>query len=102
MSIQAIPDGGHNRLRDKAYAPFFGFGLQRPAWGGAMMAGSDGAAVAGGAARHVPVLARAAPVRLHLRDGGIYIDGTFGAGGYTRAILSAADAQVIAIDRDQG
>ena len=35
------------------------------------------------------------------RDGGIYIDGTFGAGGYSRAILGAADAQVIGIDRDQ-
>ncbi len=34
------------------------------------------------------------------RDGGIYVDGTFGAGGYTRAILDAADCRVIAIDRD--
>ncbi len=35
------------------------------------------------------------------RDGGVYIDGTFGAGGYTRAILDAADCKVIGIDRDQ-
>ncbi|HEY9214186.1 MAG TPA: 16S rRNA (cytosine(1402)-N(4))-methyltransferase, partial [Ancylobacter sp.] len=34
------------------------------------------------------------------RDGGIYVDGTFGAGGYTRAILKSADCRVIAIDRD--
>jgi 16S rRNA (cytosine1402-N4)-methyltransferase len=34
------------------------------------------------------------------RDGGIYVDGTFGAGGYTRAILGAADCTVLAIDRD--
>ena len=32
-------------------------------------------------------------------DGGVYIDGTFGAGGYTRAILGAG-ARVIGIDRD--
>ena len=37
---------------------------------------------------------------LGVRDGGIYIDGTFGAGGYTRAILDAADCKVIGIDRD--
>ena len=35
------------------------------------------------------------------RDGGVYIDGTFGAGGYTRAMLAAADCRVIGIDRDQ-
>ena len=28
-----------------------------------------------------------------------YIDGTFGAGGYTRAILEAADCRVWAVDR---
>ena len=33
-------------------------------------------------------------------DGGVYVDGTFGAGGYTEAILNAADCKVIAIDRD--
>jgi 16S rRNA (cytosine1402-N4)-methyltransferase len=30
----------------------------------------------------------------------VYIDGTFGAGGYTRALLDASDCTVIAIDRD--
>ncbi len=65
------------------------------------MAGSDGSTVAGGLARHVPVLGRAALEFLNVRDGGVYIDGTFGAGGYTRAILEAANTQVIAIDRDQ-
>jgi 16S rRNA (cytosine1402-N4)-methyltransferase len=34
------------------------------------------------------------------RDQGTYIDGTFGAGGYSRAILKAADCRVFAIDRD--
>jgi 16S rRNA (cytosine1402-N4)-methyltransferase len=66
-----------------------------------MMAGSDGRAVAGGLARHVPVLARPAVELLNVRSGGVYIDGTFGAGGYTQAILAAADATVIGIDRDQ-
>ena len=65
------------------------------------MAGGDGPAVAGGLARHVPVLARPVLDVLNVRDGGIYIDGTFGAGGYTAAILAAANAQVIGIDRDQ-
>ena len=64
-----------------------------------MSAGSGGDA-AGGPARHVPVLARAAIEQLNVRAGGIYIDGTFGAGGYAQAIL-AADARVIGIDRDQ-
>jgi 16S rRNA (cytosine1402-N4)-methyltransferase len=39
--------------------------------------------------------------QLSPRDGALYIDGTFGAGGYTRAILEAANCNVIAIDRDQ-
>jgi 16S rRNA (cytosine1402-N4)-methyltransferase len=34
------------------------------------------------------------------KDGEIYIDGTFGAGGYTRAILQAANCRVLALDRD--
>lgn len=66
-----------------------------------MMAGGDGSAVAGGLAPHVPVLGRPAIDFLKVRDGGTYIDGTFGAGGYTRAILAAAACKVIGIDRDQ-
>jgi 16S rRNA (cytosine1402-N4)-methyltransferase len=66
-----------------------------------MTAGGDGfAAVAGGPAPHVPVLGRAALEFLNVRDGGVYIDATFGAGGYSRAILAAADTRVIGIDRD--
>jgi 16S rRNA (cytosine1402-N4)-methyltransferase len=39
--------------------------------------------------------------RLSPKDGALYIDGTFGAGGYTRAILQASNCRVIGIDRDQ-
>jgi 16S rRNA (cytosine1402-N4)-methyltransferase len=66
-----------------------------------MTAGGGGSAVAGGPALHIPVLGRPAVEFLQPRDGGIYIDGTFGAGGYTRAILAAAHSRVIGIDRDQ-
>jgi 16S rRNA (cytosine1402-N4)-methyltransferase len=66
-----------------------------------MMAGGDGfAAVAGGPAPHIPVLGRPAVELLNVHDGGVYIDGTFGAGGYSRAILAAADCKLIGIDRD--
>lgn len=34
------------------------------------------------------------------KDGGVYVDATFGGGGYARAILAAADCKVIGIDRD--
>jgi 16S rRNA (cytosine1402-N4)-methyltransferase len=47
------------------------------------------------------VLGRPAVDFLKPRDGGVYIDATFGAGGYTRAILAAASCQVIGIDRDR-
>src|SRR5262249_11706200 len=95
------PSGGHRgglravgtvRLRESGGSLARGTGI---------MTGSDGSTVAGGLARHVPVLGRAALEFLKVRDGGVYIDGTFGAGGYSRAILDAANTQVIAIDRDQ-
>ncbi len=66
------------------------------------MTGSDSSdAVAGGPARHIPVLAPRAVELLNVRAGGVYIDGTFGAGGYTRLILDTACCTVIGIDRDQ-
>lgn len=51
-------------------------------------------------ALHVPVLLNEVVDALQPRDGGRYVDGTFGAGGYTTAMLDRADCQVIAIDRD--
>ncbi|GHD54114.1 ribosomal RNA small subunit methyltransferase H [Thalassobaculum fulvum] len=52
------------------------------------------------AAQHVPVLLEPVVEALAPRDGGRYVDGTFGVGGYTRAILAAARCTVYAIDRD--
>jgi len=51
-------------------------------------------------ATHTPVLLEEVLAALAPRDGGIYVDGTFGAGGYSRAILEAADCAVWGIDRD--
>jgi 16S rRNA (cytosine1402-N4)-methyltransferase len=50
--------------------------------------------------RHIPVLAREVVDALRPRDGGRYVDGTFGAGGYSSAVLDRAQCQVIALDRD--
>jgi len=66
-----------------------------------MMTGSGSKAVAGGLARHIPVLGRRVADWLDVRAGGLYIDATFGGGGYTRAILQTAGARVIGIDRDR-
>lgn len=67
-----------------------------------MMTSSDsGHAVAGGLARHIPVLIRPAVELLNVRSGGVYVDATFGAGGYTREILAAENCSVVALDRDQ-
>jgi 16S rRNA (cytosine1402-N4)-methyltransferase len=62
--------------------------------------GSGAPAVAGGLAHHIPVLVRRVIELLEPRDGGVYVDATFGAGGYSRAILAAADTRVLGIDRD--
>ena len=51
--------------------------------------------------RHRPVLGPRAAEFLNPRDGGIYVDATFGAGGYSRAILDTNGTRVIAIDRDR-
>jgi 16S rRNA (cytosine1402-N4)-methyltransferase len=49
---------------------------------------------------HIPVLIEKVIHYLEPKDGAVYIDCTFGAGGYTKGMLDAADCKVIAIDRD--
>ena len=53
-----------------------------------------------GVSGHVPVMRDEVMTALAPRDDAIYIDGTFGGGGYTRALLTRAKCKVIAIDRD--
>lgn len=50
---------------------------------------------------HKPVLLSEVLKNLQPKDGEIYLDGTFGAGGYSRAILESADCKLYAIDRDE-
>ena len=49
---------------------------------------------------HTPVMLAEVMTALSPKDGETYVDGTFGAGGYSTAILEAANCNVIAIDRD--
>ena len=49
---------------------------------------------------HIPVLLKEVVEALAPKENGVYLDGTFGAGGYTVAVLDAASCVVWAIDRD--
>jgi 16S rRNA (cytosine1402-N4)-methyltransferase len=51
-------------------------------------------------APHIPVLLDEVVASLAPQADEVHVDGTFGAGGYSRALLEAADCAVIAIDRD--
>jgi 16S rRNA (cytosine1402-N4)-methyltransferase len=51
--------------------------------------------------RHIPVLGREAVEWLAVKSGGTYLDATFGAGGYSRAILDVPGTRVLGIDRDR-
>ena len=61
---------------------------------------TDISAMADRAGAHVPVLLSEAIAALAPRDDALYVDGTFGAGNYTQALLEAAHCVVVAIDRD--
>lgn len=50
--------------------------------------------------KHFPVMLPEVLAALSPEDGKIYVDATFGNGGYSEAILKAADCKVIALDRD--
>lgn len=52
------------------------------------------------ASPHFPVMLNEVLATLSPKDGEVYVDGTFGAGGYSRAFLENANCTVIAIDRD--
>jgi 16S rRNA (cytosine1402-N4)-methyltransferase len=54
----------------------------------------------GAAARHVPVLLSEVLEVLQPQGGGRFLDATFGAGGYTRALLDNPETRVLALDRD--
>lgn len=49
---------------------------------------------------HVPVMVSEVCAAITPTDGETYVDGTFGAGGYARAFLDAAECRVFGIDRD--
>ncbi|MBI1340323.1 16S rRNA (cytosine(1402)-N(4))-methyltransferase RsmH [bacterium] len=49
---------------------------------------------------HKPVLIEEVVQALAPVDGGLFVDATYGGGGYTRAVLAVADCSVVAIDRD--
>ncbi|MEO0675156.1 MAG: 16S rRNA (cytosine(1402)-N(4))-methyltransferase, partial [Pseudomonadota bacterium] len=49
---------------------------------------------------HIPVMLDAVLAALAPRDRETFVDATFGAGGYSRAILTTADCRVIGLDRD--
>ncbi|WP_029662005.1 16S rRNA (cytosine(1402)-N(4))-methyltransferase, partial [Brucella canis] len=61
--------------------------------------GGDNSQAEGAEVRHVPVLIAEVIDALKPAPGAVIVDGTFGAGGYTRRILETG-ADVIAIDRD--
>lgn len=50
---------------------------------------------------HVPVMLEEVMAALGPRDDAIYVDGTFGGGGYATALLSRAHCTVFGIDRDR-
>jgi len=50
--------------------------------------------------RHIPVMCSEVVAAAQPADGALLVDATFGAGGYTVALLTAAECRVIGLDRD--
>jgi len=59
-----------------------------------------GGSAGGGQVRHIPVLRDEVLAALDVYEGGLYLDATFGAGGYTRGLLAVPGTRVLALDRD--
>ena len=49
---------------------------------------------------HAPVMVAEVLAHLKPKAGGVYVDGTFGGGGYTQAVLATPATTVLAIDKD--
>ncbi len=64
------------------------------------MSAAECPAAGAAASGHRPVLLNEVLTVLDPCDGAVYVDGTFGAGGYSRALLEAARCTVWGIDRD--
>ena len=56
--------------------------------------------IPGGYDKHFPVMLQEVLTSLAPQDGKTYVDATFGNGGYSEAILKAANCNLIALDRD--
>lgn len=53
-------------------------------------------------AYHIPVLLSEAVAGLNIKDGGLYVDATYGGGGHSAALMeTAADIKLLAFDKDQ-
>lgn len=50
---------------------------------------------------HIPVMLQEVLMAIGPRNGEVYLDGTYGGGGYARAILGAANCKLVGIDRDE-
>src|SRR6185312_7384459 len=96
-------EGPHRLCRQGAEIPDLGCRALRPHRSRSPGPGErENAAGAGRAGMngHAPVMLTEVIAALAPRDGALYVDGTFGGGGYSRAILEAADCRVLGIDRD--
>ena len=52
--------------------------------------------------RHITVLLNEAVAALHIRENGVYVDGTFGRGGHSKLILSklGCEGRLVVFDKD--